>query len=148
MTASRKRVSLKRAVEISRSRIMRAVRRADTTPEILVRKTAHSLGLRFRLHRRELPGTPDLVFVGQRTVVFVHGCFWHRHPGCGRASMPKTRTKFWSRKFKANVARDRRVTQELRALEWRVIVIWECEARFAYIVTRRLRRLARSSKAA
>lgn len=119
---------------------MRAVRRANTTPEILVRKAAHSLGLRFRLHRRDLPGTPDLVFPKLRTVVFVHGCFWHRHAKCARATTPKTRAAFWLDKFDANVARDKRTTAKLRALGWRVIVIWECETGDTARLQRKLRK--------
>lgn len=126
-------------VDPVRSRIMRAVRRANTTPEILVRKAAHGLSLRFRLHRRDLPGTPDLVFPKLRTVVFVHGCFWHRHSGCTRATTPKTRAAFWLEKFDANVTRDKRTTAKLRALGWRVIVIWECEAADPKRLERKLR---------
>lgn len=127
-------------VDPVRSGIMRAVRRANTTPEILVRKAAHSLGLRFRLHRRDLPGTPDLVFPKLRTVVFVHGCFWHRHAKCARATTPKTRAAFWLDKFDANVARDKRTTAKLRALGWRVIVIWECETGDTARLQRKLRK--------
>lgn len=91
---------------MSRSDIMRAVKRAHTGPEIVVRRALHALGLRFRLHRRDLPGSPDIVLPRFRTVVFVHGCFWHRHPGCRYASMPKSRQEYWLPKFKANVERD------------------------------------------
>ena len=110
---------------------MRAVRSKDTTPELAVRKLAHALGYRFRLHRRELPGSPDLVFPGRRKVVFVHGCFWHRHAGCARgASTPATRRGFWEAKFARNVARDRRDRRRLRAAGWGVMVVWECQTRF------------------
>ncbi len=87
------------------------------------------MGLRFRLHRDDLPGTPDLVFPKHRTVVFVHGCFWHRHADCRKATTPKTKTDFWARKFKRNQERDAENVAELDALEWRVIVIWECQTR-------------------
>ncbi|HVO47366.1 MAG TPA: very short patch repair endonuclease [Steroidobacteraceae bacterium] len=114
-------------VDPVRSKIMRAVPRTDTTPERCVRQLAHSLGFRFRLHRRDLPGTPDIVFPRLSTVVFVHGCFWHRHPKCTKASTPRTRALFWREKFKANVGRDKRAIARLSALGWRVSVIWECE---------------------
>jgi DNA mismatch endonuclease (patch repair protein) len=95
---------------------------------MLVRRAAHRLGYRFRIHRSDLPGTPDLVFPSRRVVVFVHGCFWHRHRGCKRCTQPKTRSAFWQAKFDANEARDRRQASELTELGWKVIVIWECEA--------------------
>jgi len=110
-----------------RSRIMRAVRREGTSPEIKVRKAAHGLGYRFRLHRKDLPGSPDLVFPKHKLCVFVHGCFWHRHLGCKRASTPKSNLDYWRRKFEENKRRDLRKAEELRALGWRVEVIWECQ---------------------
>ncbi|MBX3481818.1 MAG: DNA mismatch endonuclease Vsr [Caulobacter sp.] len=111
---------------LSRSANMSKVRNKDTGPEIFVRRVAHRMGLRFRLHRKDLPGTPDLVFPKHRLAVFVHGCFWHRHEGCRRASMPSTRVEFWEAKFAATVARDARQIEQLKLLGWRVIVIWEC----------------------
>lgn len=125
----------------ARSELMRRVRAADTKPEMIVRRLAHSLGLRFRLHRRDLPGSPDLVFPKFRSVVFVHGCFWHRHPGCSRASTPKTRTEFWNAKFERNVARDARVVRQLRNAGWNVYTIWECETRNAAAVEMHLTQL-------
>jgi DNA mismatch endonuclease (patch repair protein) len=116
-------------VDPSRSRLMGRVAQRDTKPEMIVRKALFAGGYRYRLHGRRLPGTPDLVFPGRRAAVFVHGCFWHRHSGCPSASMPKTRAEFWSAKFATNVARDRRVEEELRASGWRVHVVWECETR-------------------
>lgn len=98
---------------MSRGDIMRAVKRAHTGPEIVVRRALHALGLRFRLHRRDLPGSPDIVLPRFRTVVFVHGCFWHRHPGCRYASIPKTRQEYWLPKFKANVERDAKKEAQL-----------------------------------
>src|SRR5687768_10733427 len=92
-----------------------------TKPELVVRRAAHAAGLRFRLHRKGLPGRPDLVFPKHKTAVFVHGCFWHRHEGCRRASMPQTRPEFWEAKFRENIERDRRTEKALRALGWRVI---------------------------
>lgn len=107
---------------------MSRVRGAHTVPELLVRRAAHALGHRFRLHRRDLPGTPDLTFPRHRKVIFVHGCWWHRHAGCERAAPSKTRPEYWQSKFDRNVARDIRVEAELRAMGWDVLVVWECEA--------------------
>ncbi|WP_366940830.1 very short patch repair endonuclease [uncultured Amaricoccus sp.] len=116
-------------VDPARSAQMRLVRGKDTGPEMVVRRLAHGLGYRFRLHRRDLPGAPDLVFAGRRGIVFVHGCFWHRHgdPGCWRARLPKSRPEFWVPKLSANAARDASVEAALRADGWEVLVIWECE---------------------
>ena len=108
---------------------MSRVRGKDTKPEVMVRKTAHALGLRYRLHQRGLPGTPDLVFRKYYTVIFVHGCFWHRHPGCSKAGLPKSNVGFWRRKFDRTVARDAQTTAELKVGGWRVEIIWECETR-------------------
>ena len=113
----------------TRSRIMSRVRGRNTKPELIVRRIAHGLGLRFRLHRRDLPGCPDIVFPRHRAAIMVHGCFWHRHPGCKKAASPKTRTQYWEEKFAGNVVRDRRNEAALRELGWRVCVIWECETK-------------------
>lgn len=113
----------------ARSQNMAKIRGRDTGPELRVRRAAHALGLRFRLQRRDLPGTPDLVFPGRRIALFVHGCFWHRHSGCRFAYTPKSRIAFWQAKFDGNVARDRRKENELRAAGWTPVVIWECETR-------------------
>lgn len=121
-----------------RSALMRSVRQQNTTPETRVRSVAHRLGYRFRLHRRDLPGTPDIVFPGRRTCIFVHGCFWHRHAGCRLATTPKTRSAFWKSKFRANVVRDRRKLADLQAVGWCVGIIWECEARDPQIIVDRL----------
>lgn len=109
-----------------RSANMARIRGKDTGPEMRVRRIAHSMGLRFRLHRKDLPGRPDLVFPKHRLAVFVHGCFWHRHPGCGRASTPSTRPEFWRAKFDANVERDLRQQAALTEQGWKVLVLWEC----------------------
>lgn len=114
-----------------RSAIMRAVPRKDSKPEILVRRTLHALGYRFRLHARQLPGTPDIVLPKYRIAIFVHGCFWHRHEGCRLSSTPRTRADFWQAKFDRNVARDRAATSALEAIGWRVLIVWECETRHA-----------------
>lgn len=111
----------------SRSRNMSAVRSKGTKPELIVRKAAHRLGYRFRLHQKNLPGTPDLVFRKWNLVLFVNGCFWHRHNGCNRASTPKTRADFWAAKFAENILRDRKQISELQQIGWRVGIIWECQ---------------------
>jgi DNA mismatch endonuclease (patch repair protein) len=112
-----------------RSILMSRVRRAHTAPELLVRQAAHRLGYRFRLHRKDLPGTPDIVFRGRRKIIFVHGCFWHRHAGCKYASTPKSRREFWEQKFDQNIARDKRIKTALDELGWKTLIIWECETR-------------------
>ena len=106
---------------------MAAIRQTDTKPEKLVRSLAHRLGYRFRLHRKDLPGTPDLVFVSRRKVIFVNGCFWHRHEGCSKAYTPSSRQEFWSEKFETTVARDAKKARELRMQGWTVLTVWECE---------------------
>lgn len=114
-----------------RSALMARVRRANTTPELAVRRSAHRLGYRFRLHRKDLPGTPDIVFPKARKAIFVHGCFWHRHAGCRAASMPKTRSEFWQEKFITNIRRDLQKEAELENLGWQSLIIWECQTRDA-----------------
>ncbi len=132
-----------------RSEMMSGIQGRDTAPEILVRRIAHRLGFRFRLYRKDLPGRPDLVFPRFRTVVFVHGCFWHRHHGCKYAYTPKTRGRFWAGKFSQNVARDRSNEKALICLGWRVFVIWECETRNqAYVEKYLLNSLGRNKEAA
>ena len=115
------------SVDPIRSKIMRAVGRVDTKPEMVVRRMLHQLGFRFRLHRKELPGTPDIVLPKYRTAIFVHGCFWHRHRNCRKATIPKTRVAFWANKFEQNVERDRRTVRSLRQEGWSVLIVWECE---------------------
>lgn len=112
-----------------RSRNMAAIRGKDTAPELAVRRILHAMGLRFRLQRKDLPGRPDIVLPKHRTVVFVHGCFWHRHEACRYTTTPKTRQEFWQSKFAANIERDSRNRTDLQQLGWRVIVVWECELR-------------------
>ena len=121
-----------------RSFIMAAVHSRDTMPEIAVRKIVHSLGYRYRLHDGRLPGRPDLVFPSRRKVVFVHGCFWHRHAKCKYASNPKTRVAYWQAKFFANVARDRRTRRELKKLGWAQMTVWQCELKKPEKLTERL----------
>lgn len=108
---------------------MSRVRSQDTSPEIAVRRCAHRLGYRFRLYVRDLPGKPDLVFPRRRRIIFVNGCFWHRHEGCRRASMPMSNVAFWEKRFAINVARDQRVQGQLAQRGWSVLVVWECQTR-------------------
>lgn len=112
-----------------RSEMMAAVRGKHTAPEMMVRKAAHRLGLRFRLHRRDLPGRPDLVLKKWNTAIFVNGCFWHRHLGCARTTTPKSNIDFWKKKFRDNKRRDAQNYGRLSALGWTVLIIWECEVR-------------------
>lgn len=112
-----------------RSWLMSRVAAKNTTPELAVRRQAHAMGLRFRLHRRDLPGCPDLVFPKYRTVIFVHGCFWHRHAGCSKATTPKSRVEYWSAKFERNLARDAWALRALEEAGWHVLIVWECAAR-------------------
>jgi DNA mismatch endonuclease, patch repair protein len=114
-------------IDPRRSALMARVKAKNSRPEMMVRKTVHAFGFRFRLHRRDLPGSPDLVFPRLKKVIFVHGCFWHRHKGCPRTTTPKTRLKFWTTKFKANTRRDAQVEAAIRAAGWRVLIIWECD---------------------
>lgn len=123
----------------ARSANMSAVRSKNTGPEMRVRRTAHAMGLRYRLHRRDLPGSPDLVFPRRRTVVFVHGCFWHQHLECRKAEPPKSNVDFWRAKLNRNAERDGRYEEALRAAGWNVVVIWECETRSQEAIRSRLR---------
>lgn len=118
-----------------RSAMMANIGSRNTRPELAVRRAAHQLGLRFRLHRRDLPGSPDLVFPRRKTALFVHGCYWHRHSGCKYAYTPKSNVEFWLNKLQTNVVRDTRVRQELEDGGWNVVVIWECETKDAKIIT-------------
>lgn len=123
----------------TRSLMMAAVRSKNTSPELAVRKLLSVLGFRYRLHYAGLPGKPDIVFVRMRKVIFVHGCFWHRHSGCALASVPQSRTEFWKRKFEANVSRDDRTLGELEAAGWHALVVWQCELKNIAGVAERLK---------
>jgi DNA mismatch endonuclease, patch repair protein len=125
---------------------MRLVRSKDTKPEIKVRSLLHCLGFRFRLHRKDLPGNPDIVLPKHFTVIFVHGCFWHRHKGCQEASMPATHQDYWIPKFKRTIERDKRNQEELRRLGWNIIVLWECEIKDVNRLADRLMATIISSK--
>ncbi len=109
--------------------MMAGIKGRDTKPEVLIRKALFAAGFRFRLHRKDLPGSPDIVLPGRRVAVFVHGCFWHAHPGCRYAKTPATRREFWETKLVANAERDRRARDALLSSGWRVLVVWECATR-------------------
>ena len=116
-------------VSEQRSKNMAAIKSKNTKPEIKVRKVLHSMGYRFRLHSKDLPGSPDIVLPKYKTVIFVHGCFWHRHENCKYASTPKTRKEFWNKKFEENIQRDLEIQDKIKNLDWRSVVIWECETK-------------------
>lgn len=113
----------------TRSRMMAGIRGKDTKPELALRRSLHALGFRYRLHAKGIPGRPDLVLPRFNAVIFVHGCFWHRHSDCRYASVPSTRPDFWASKFAANVTRDTSVRLELGKAGWRVATVWECALR-------------------
>lgn len=119
---------------------MSAVRGRDTMPEMVVRRLLFSMDYRYRLHSQELPGRPDVVFAGRRKAIFVHGCFWHRHEGCRKATSPKKRAEFWTEKFDRNVERDRCVEERLAEIGWSSLVVWECETRSTEELAPRLKR--------
>lgn len=123
-----------------RSEIMARVRAVDTGPELAVRRLVHGMGYRYRLHRRDLPGRPDLVFPARGSVIFVHGCFWHRHKGCALARLPKSREEFWRPKLEGNASRDGRNQRALRAAGWGVMTIWECQLTDTARLADRIRR--------
>ncbi len=111
----------------TRSKMMSGIKGKNTRPEILVRKFLHANGYRFRLHRKDLPGNPDIVIPKLRICIFIHGCFWHRHMHCKYATTPKTRTAFWTEKFAKNIERDQKQQDELESRGWNVIIVWECQ---------------------
>lgn len=123
-----------------RSHRMALVRSENTKPEMIVRRLVFGMGYRYRLHCRDLPGKPDLVFRSRKAVVFVHGCFWHRHSGCSLARLPKSRVEFWTTKLEGNRARDTSKIKALQAAGWQVLVIWECELKDKEVLAERLRR--------
>jgi DNA mismatch endonuclease (patch repair protein) len=124
-----------------RSRIMRQIKGGDTKPEVMVRSCLHRAGLRFRLHRGDLPGRPDIVLPRRRAVIFVQGCFWHQHPGCKHSGIPLSNRRYWRPKLKRTIARDKANEQALAEMGWRVYIVWECE-----IGEKRLKRLVRQVK--
>jgi len=121
-----------------RRRTMAAVKATDTTPERIVRRLLHAAGYRFRLHRKDLPGKPDIVLPKRRAVIFVHGCFWHQHPNCKHAARPTSRRSYWDPKLDRNVARDARNLAALEEAGWRTLVVWECEMRDREALAHRL----------
>lgn len=123
-----------------RSEIMARVRSTDTRPEMLVRKLVYALGYRYRLHARELPGRPDIVFRKRAKVIFIHGCFWHRHTGCALARLPKSRLDFWLPKLEGNKTRDDRNRRELQRMGWKVLTVWECQLNRPARMADRIRR--------
>lgn len=122
-----------------RSERMSRVRGKDSNPEMALRRLVHGMGFRYRLHRKDLPGKPDMVFPCRDAVIFMHGCFWHRHPRCRLARLPKSRITFWSEKLEANRLRDQRNQRKLRAMGWRVLVVWECQLSDPDKVSQRVR---------
>ncbi len=123
-----------------RSWIMSRVKGCDTKPEKLVRSLVHRMGFRFRIHRRDLPGNPDIVLPRHGKIIFVHGCFWHGHKGCQRSKRPKTNTSFWNKKLDENIIRDKRFQKKLRRMGWKVLVVWQCETRKPEQLLRKLKR--------
>ena|SRR5579872_2265118 len=123
-----------------RSERMARIRGRDTKPELLVRRLVHRCGFRYRLHRKMLPGKPDLVFASRQKVIFVHGCFWHRHPGCALARLPKSRLEFWMPKLTENRKRDLRNIRSLSRLGWKTHVVWECELHDTSRLEQKIRR--------
>lgn len=130
------------------SAMMRGNRRTNTRPELLVRRVIWRLGYRYRLHRNDLPGKPDIVFPGRCAVIQVHGCFWHQHQGCVLCATPRANSEYWSAKLARNVTRDRESIKALKALGWRVLVIWECESNSPQLIARKVQKfLGRPSSA-
>jgi DNA mismatch endonuclease (patch repair protein) len=124
-----------------RSWNMSRIKNRDTKPEILVRSLLHRMGYRFRLHRKDLPGKPDVVLPRHKTIILVHGCFWHQHKECRYAYTPKSRVDFWQKKFNQNVKRDQKVQTELLKLGWKVYVVWECETKKPELLVSKLQRI-------
>lgn len=123
-----------------RSRTMRAVKARDTEPELIVRRMIFAMGFRYRLHRKDLPGRPDIALVARRKVIFVHGCFWHGHDCSRGARIPKSNTDYWTKKINANRARDAKNISALKSNNWKTLVVWECELRKSAMVSNRLKR--------
>ena len=129
MSVSASLCDMDRYSKVDRSRIMARIGARNTQPEIIVRSTLHKMGFRFRLHRSDLPGKPDIVLPKLRKVIFVHGCFWHQHPGCSKAKRPHTNPAFWNAKLDRNIARDLENYADLTSQSWESFVVWECETR-------------------
>lgn len=129
-----------------RSRMMSGIKGKNTKPELLLRSALHALGFRFRIQRKDLPGKPDIVLPKYKTIIFVHGCFWHRHPGCKYAYTPKSNVEFWTNKLEGNVTRDRLTEKTLEEMGWRVLIVWECEIKTLLENTSRLREMITQEK--
>lgn len=132
---------MKKNAPVERSENMRRIRSKNTKPELLVRKLVYGLGYGYRLHRKDLPGKPDLAFIGRKKAIFVHGCFWHQHPDphCSDSRLPKTRSEYWLPKLNRNVQRDAEHIAALEASGWNVLVVWDCETNNLALLTKRLR---------
>ena len=131
-----------------RSWTMAQVKSEDTTPEKIVRSALHRMGFRFRLHKKDLPGKPDIVLPKFKTVIFVNGCFWHRHPGCKRATMPASNTEYWEKKFSKTIERDAKTKQLLENLGWQVFVVWECELKNMTLLQDKIKKFLSNSRTA
>ena len=129
-----------------RSWMMSRVRDRDTGPEILVRSMVHRMGFRFRLHRDDLPGKPDIVLPRHRKVIFVHGCFWHQHEGCPHSKRPSSRVEFWNSKLDDNIRRDRKNHEALAGLGWNILIVWECETQNPESMRKKLNRFLTASE--
>ncbi|MEK6283725.1 MAG: DNA mismatch endonuclease Vsr [Acidobacteriota bacterium] len=129
-----------------RSERMRLIRRADTKPEMIVRRLVHALGFRYRLHSRSLPGHPDLVFTSRKKVIFVHGCFWHQHINCRQYRMPRSRLEFWLPKLEGNRRRDVASQRKLSDLGWNALIIWECQLKKRTVLTKRIKKFLETDR--
>jgi DNA mismatch endonuclease (patch repair protein) len=124
-----------------RSRIMSSVKQRHTKPEMVVRSLLHRLGYRFRLHQKDLPGSPDIILPKYRTAIFVHGCFWHQHGNCGKSRRPSSNQEYWNKKLDENISRDKRKEGELSQLGWRVVIVWQCETSQVESLSEKLKKL-------
>lgn len=129
-----------------RSRIMSRIKGYDTAPEKIVRSLLHEMGYRFRLHSEKLPGTPDIVLPRHRKVIYVHGCFWHGHKGCPRSKRPTTNINFWNRKIESNIKRDKKVRIQVKTLDWKSLVIWQCQIDSKTLLAKKLRKFLTESR--
>jgi len=127
-----------RITAVQRSENMRRIRGAHTKPEMIVRRMVHGMGYRYRLHRKNLPGKPDLVFGPSRRVIFVHGCFWHQHPGCKAGRLPDSNVGYWHKKLRRNVERDAKAQEDLKRLGWEALTVWDCETKDSDVLQARL----------
>lgn len=135
--------------KVSRSENMRRIQSKDTKPELIVRRLVFSMGYRYRLHRKDIPGKPDLAFLGRKKVIFVHGCFWHQHssPSCKIAHLPKTNLSYWLPKLERNKRRDLNNEQALSDMDWKYLIVWECETKDNSLVQKKISKFLEKSKA-